>query len=283
MRPKRKTKKETFFVSFSKTLYIASKIVSQEMKKAAERRNQILQKLDDEGQIFVTDLSELFHVSEVTIRNDLDKLEKNKLLIRAHGGAFKTNNIALAVSEKKSINLEAKRLIGKKAVSLIEEDDSIILDSGTTTFEISNNLGDFRKLTVISNALDIVNNLSKYNNLQVYMPGGFLKEFSMSLVGPMAERNLQQLYCKKLFLGIDGVKANVGVFTHHMEEAYLNQIMIQIAEEVIVVADSSKFQKTGLAFIEGFDKIHKVITDSSITEESIKMLEKNNVEVIIAN
>ncbi|MGY5851418.1 DeoR/GlpR family DNA-binding transcription regulator [Salegentibacter sp. F14] len=252
------------------------------MKKAAERRTNILQKLDNLGQVNVTDLSEQFGVSEVTIRNDLDKLEKNKLLIRAHGGAFKTNNIALAVSEKKNINLESKRLIGKKAITLINENDSIILDSGTTTFEVSNNLGDFSKLTVISNALDIVNNLSKYKNLQVYMPGGFLKEFSMSLIGPMAERNFKQLYCKKLFLGIDGVKPNVGVFTHHMEEAYLNQIMIQIAEEVIVVADSSKFKKTGLAFIEGFESIHKVITDVNIEEENIKMLEKNNVEVIIA-
>ncbi|UJH90190.1 DeoR family transcriptional regulator [Antarcticibacterium sp. 1MA-6-2] len=71
------------------------------MKKAAERRNLILQRLDEEGQIFVTELSDLFKVSEVTIRNDLDKLEKNNLLIRAHGGAFKTSNIALAVSEKK--------------------------------------------------------------------------------------------------------------------------------------------------------------------------------------
>lgn len=252
------------------------------MKKAAERRTIILQTLDDLGQVDVSTLSDQLGVSEVTIRNDLDKLEKSNLLIRAHGGAFKTNNIALAVSEKKSINLAAKRLIGKKAVSLIEENDSIILDSGTTTFEISNNLGDFERITVISNALDIVNNLSKYKNLQVFMPGGFLKEFSMSLVGPMAERNLKQLYCKKLFLGIDGVKADVGVFTHHMEEAYINQIMIEIAEEVIVVADSSKFKRTGLAFIEGFNKINKVITDANIEEEYVKMLTRNNVDVIIA-
>ncbi|UJH93003.1 DeoR/GlpR family DNA-binding transcription regulator [Antarcticibacterium sp. 1MA-6-2] len=165
----------------------------------------------------------------------------------------------------------------------MEEDDSIILDSGTTTFEISNNLGHFKRLTVISNALDIVNNLSQYSNLQVFMPGGFLKEFSMSLVGPMAERNFRQLNCRKLFLGIDGIKANVGVFTHHMEEAYLNQIMISIAEEVIVVADSSKFAKTGLAFIEGFERVHKIITDANIPEESLRMLEKNNVEVLIAD
>lgn len=252
------------------------------MRKAAERRSRILNILNEHGQVNVNDLSKEMAVSEVTIRNDLDKLEKNRLLIRAHGGAFRTNNMPLPVSEKKNLNAEAKRRIGKKAVSLIQEEDSIILDSGTTTLEIANNLEGFSKLTVISNALDIINNLAQYPNIQLYVPGGQVKEFSMSMIGPMAERNFKQLYCKKLFLGIDGIKPNIGVFTHHMEEAYLNQIMIDIAEEVIIVADSSKFRRSGLAFIEGFHKIHKVITDSGIGEEQIASLQKHNVEVIIA-
>ena len=252
------------------------------MKKTAYRRSLILKELDEKGQVNVNDLSEALGVSEVTIRNDLDKLENNNLLVRAHGGAFKTSNIALTVTEKKKINLDVKRRIGKKAVSLITEDDSIILDSGTTTFEISNNLQDFDNLTVISNALDIVNNLAQYKKLNVFMPGGYLKEFSMSLVGPMAERNLKQLNCNKLFLGVDGIKLSSGIFTHYMEEAYLNQIMIDIANEVILVADSSKFEKSGLAFICGFEKIHTIITDDKISSQQIAMLEKNEVKIIIA-
>lgn len=252
------------------------------MKKTAYRRSRILEELDTNGQVNVNELSAALGVSEVTIRNDLDKLEKNNLLVRAHGGAFKANNVALPVTEKKKINLEVKRRIGKYAISLINEDDSIILDSGTTTFEITNNLGGFKRLTVISNALDIVNNLAQYENLEVFMPGGYLKEFSMSLVGPMAERNLRQLYCNKLFLGVDGIKTGHGIFTHHMEEAYLNQIMIEIAEEVIVVADSSKFEKSGLAFICGFDKINAIITDNGLPEAKREELRKNNVNVIIA-
>ncbi|MAS71527.1 MULTISPECIES: transcriptional repressor AgaR [unclassified Leeuwenhoekiella] len=252
------------------------------MKKTAYRRSRILEELDTNGQVNVNELSAALGVSEVTIRNDLDKLEKNNLLVRAHGGAFKANNVALPVTEKKKINLEVKRRIGKYAVSLINEEDSIILDSGTTTFEITNNLGGFKRLTVISNALDIVNNLAQYENLEVFMPGGYLKEFSMSLVGPMAERNLRQLYCNKLFLGVDGIKTGHGIFTHHMEEAYLNQLMIEIAEEVIVVADSSKFEKSGLAFICGFDKINAIITDDGLPESKREELRKNNVNVIIA-
>ena len=252
------------------------------MKKSAERRSKIIQILDNIGQVNVTALSNKFQVTEVTIRNDLDKLAKNDRLIRTHGGAFKTNNVALAVSEKKNINLHSKRLIGKKAASLIKENDSIILDSGTTTFEISNYLGKFEKLKAITNGLDIVNNLSKFKNLQIFLPGGFLNEFSISLTGPMAERNFKQLSCKKLFLGVDGIKTDTGFFTHEFEDAQLKQIMIEVAEEVIVVADSSKFYKTGLAFIDGFDKIHKVITDANIEEESVKMLKKHDIQVIIA-
>ena len=213
------------------------------MKKTAYRRSLILKKLDEDGQVNVNELSESLGVSEVTIRNDLDKLEKNNLLVRAHGGAFKTNNIALTVVEKKQINLAEKRLIGKKAASLLQEEDTVILDSGTTTFEITNNISDKQSLRIISNALDIVNNLSQFKNIEVIMPGGFLKDFSMSMVGPLAEKNLRQLYCNKLFLGIDGVRPNVGIFTHYIEEAHLNQLMIDVADEVIVVADSSKFQK----------------------------------------
>lgn len=252
------------------------------MKKSGLRRLKIIQLIEGIGQVNVTALSNEFQVSEVTIRNDLDQLAKSNRLVRTHGGAFKTNNLALAVSEKKSINLHSKRLIGKKAASLIKENDSIILDSGTTTFEISNYLGKFEKIKIITNGMDIVNNLSKFRNLQVFIPGGFLNEFTMSLSGPMAERNFKQLSCKKLFLGVDGIKAETGFFTHEFEDAQLKQIMIQVAEEVIVVADSSKFNKIGVAFIEGFDKIHKIITDKGIEEESLKMLTRNEIEVIIA-
>lgn len=253
------------------------------MKKTAYRRSQILEFLESNGLVNVNELSKIFNVSEVTIRNDLANLEKNRLLVRAHGGAFKTNTVALPVEEKKKINLDWKKAIGTAAAQLIKENDSIILDSGTTTFEIANNLGGFKKLTVISNALDIINNLSKFENLDVLVPGGFLKEFSMSLVGPLAEKNFKQLHCNKLFLGVDGFKADVGVYTYHIEEAYLNQLMIEIADEVIVVADSSKFDKMGFAFIAGFNKIDKVITDKNIDPEHLKMLERNNVEVIVAS
>lgn len=251
------------------------------MKKTAQRRSLILEELDKTGQVNVNELSATFGVSEVTVRNDLDKLAQNNLLIRAHGGAFKTSNIALTVNEKKRINLDIKRKIGKKAASLIQEEDAIILDSGTTTFEISNNLEHLNRITIISNALDIINNLAEKPNVEVFMPGGYLKEFSMSLVGPMAERNLKQLFCNKLFLGVDGIRPKQGVFTHHMEEAHLNQIMIEIAEEVILVADSSKFNKSGLAYICGFDKIQTIITDNGIDAADAEYFKKNNIELII--
>ncbi|MDN3669819.1 DeoR/GlpR family DNA-binding transcription regulator [Echinicola jeungdonensis] len=253
------------------------------MKKTAQRRSRILEILEEKGQVNVFELSRSMGVSEVTIRNDLSNLERNKMLIRAHGGAFKPRSLNLPVSDKRKINLEKKRQIGKKAISQIAEKDSIILDSGSTTYEISKNLGGFNALKVISNSLDIIHQLAGFEQLEVLVPGGFLRDFSMSLVGPMAIRNFKQLDCQKLFLGVDGVKADVGFFTQQIEEAYLNQIMIEVAQEVIVVADSSKFNKSSLAFIAGFDKINKVITDAEIEHHQSKMLERNDVELIVAD
>ena len=250
------------------------------MKTTAYRRSKILEELDKKGQVNVNELSTLLDVSVVTIRNDLDKLEKNNLLVRAHGGAFKSNSIALTLSQKKKLNIESKTRIGKMAASLIQNNDTIILDSGTTTFEVSNYLQKFENLTVITNALDIVNNLAPQKNLEAFMLGCYLKEFSMSLVGPMAERNLKNLSCDKLFLGVDSIRPKKGVFTHHMEEAHLNQIMIDIADEIILVSDSSKFEKSGLAFICSLDKINTIVTDTDLAPEHVEAIEKINVKLI---
>lgn len=251
------------------------------MKNTAYRRAQILEALDLHGQVNVNQLSEQFAVSEVTIRNDLDKLEKSNLLVRVHGGALKSKNVALSLSQKKHLNTEAKTKIAARAAAFVADNDTIILDSGTTTFMISNYLGDVKNVTVVTNALDIVTNLASKDNLEVFMPGGYLKEFSMSLVGPMAERNLKQLFCHKLFLGVDSIKPDKGLFTHHVEEAQLNQIMIEIAEEVIVVSDSTKFEQTAMAYICNTEKVSKIITDEGVSQRHLDALERHDVEVII--
>ncbi len=250
-----------------------------------ERRKSILNLIGETGQVLVHDLSKEFKVSEVTIRNDLEQLEKKNMLIRARGGAIKTEGrvgIDHQLSDKDKLHYEEKARIGKRAAQLISANDTIIIDSGTTTMEVAKNLGHLSDVTIICNALNIVSQLIQLNSINLIIPGGYLRKNSLSLVGPLAEKNLQNLYVDKVFIGVDGFDTRHGIYTPNIEEAYFNEIMIKISKEVIVVCDSSKFLRRSFAYICGISKIHCVITDSGIQEEDKKRLEDAGIKVIIA-
>ena len=257
-----------------------------EGKSTVSRRIKILESLKAHGQVNVNELSEALGVTGVTIRNDLAQLEKKKVLIRARGGAIKMEqNFAeddFPLSDKQKKHLAEKKEIGKKASELIEENNTIIIDSGSTTYELAKNLRQFKNLSVITNALNVATILAEFQNINVIVPGGMLKKNSLSLVGILAERGFKDYFCDKLFLGVDGFDLDFGISTPDPEEAHLNQIMIQISKEIIVVADSSKFQKRGFAFIAPVTSINTVVTDKGLLPENKLKLEKLGVKVIIA-
>jgi DeoR family transcriptional regulator of aga operon len=248
-----------------------------------KRRNLIIMDIQEQGQVFVDELSKKFNVSEVTIRNDLEQLERKNMLIRARGGAINLDSRVRAdhrLTEKGKLYYKEKAAIGKQAAKLIKDGETIILDSGTTTIEIIKNISHLKELTLISNALNIVNELVDSPN-NVIVPGGYLRKNSLSMVGPMAERNLRNLYVDKVFLGVDGFDTKVGIYTPNIEEAHLNEIMIDVANEVIIVADSSKFKRRSFAYICPLNKINTVITDQGIDDEDKKRLEDAGIKVWI--
>jgi len=257
-----------------------------EGKSTVSRRIRIMEILKANGQVNVNELSESLGVTGVTIRNDLEQLEKKRVLIRARGGAIKIEqqfaDEDYPVSDKQKKNLAEKRDIGKAAAQLIEENNTIIIDSGSTTCELARNLKQFNGLTVITNAINVASILAEYSNINVIVPGGMLKKNSLSLVGILAERGFKDYFCDKLFLGVDGFDLDFGISTPDPEEAHLNQIMIGISKEVIVVADSSKFQRRGFAFIAPVNKINTVVTDKGLLPEHRAKLESVGVKVIIA-
>ncbi|GAA3510305.1 transcriptional repressor AgaR [Aquimarina addita] len=254
-------------------------------RHTVERRKKILNMLNENGQVFVHELSAEFGVSEVTIRNDLDLFESKKLLIRSRGGAMKYENsvgIDYQISDKDKIHYSEKIKIGSKAASLVNEGETIIIDSGTTTMEIAKHLDVDTSINVITNAFNIVNQLINFQNINIIVPGGTLRKNSHSLVGPLAEKNLRNFYVDKVFIGVDGFDMTIGAFTPNIEEASLNQIMIDISKEVILVADSSKFSRRSLAFICPVDKVDVIVTDENILKEDLKRLEDLGIKVIIA-
>jgi len=254
-------------------------------RSTVERRKKILSMLETNGQVFVHELSEEFNVSEVTIRNDLELFESKGLLIRSRGGAMLVENTVgmdYRLSDKDKINYHEKIRIGKKAAELVNSGETIILDSGTTTLEIAKNLNANKSINVITNALNIANELLKVPDINVIVPGGTLRKNSHSLVGPLAEKSMRHFYVDKVFLGVDGFDPTEGAFTPNIEEASLNQTMIDISREVILVADYSKFKRKSLAFICPPKKIDIVITDDKISPEDKNWLLDQGIQVIIA-
>ncbi|MFD2101475.1 transcriptional repressor AgaR [Flagellimonas iocasae] len=252
-------------------------------KSTVERRMAIITELEQSGKVNVSDLSKNYDVSEVTIRNDLGQLEKKNVLIRARGGAIKVDPVGIDynISEKNKINIKAKKAIGLRAAGFVNEGDTIMVDSGTTVMELVKNLNERMDLTVITNALNIANQLVKNNNINVIIPGGFLRKKSFSLIGTPAEKSLRYYFCDKLFLGVDGLDIDYGLSTPNIEEAHFNSAMIEMSNQVFVLADSSKIFKRSLAFICDISKINVLVTDSGITKDQVAALENAGVEVVV--
>lgn len=241
--------------------------------------------LEEQGQVTITDLVKRFDISSVTARGDLDALSSTGLLLRSHGGAVRrqepTEDYPLRLKE--SIHHPEKARIGRRAAEMVGSNETIILDSGTTTAEIARHLKTLRppSLTVITNALNIAMELSDAPGIAVVMLGGIMRHISYSFVGPQAEHMLRHLHADRLFLAVDGFDADIGPSTPDILEAQLNGLMMDIAREVNVVADSSKLGRRSLSRIGPIEKVRRLITDDKITDEMRDQLARRGVEVII--
>jgi DeoR family transcriptional regulator of aga operon len=249
-----------------------------------ERHELILKRLQENGRVTIQELSDLIKVSGVTIRKDLKLLEEKNLLFRTKGGASLTNpyTIERPIDEKAGIRSAEKQRIAKAAISLIGENDSIMIGSGTTVFEVARCLHPTRQLTVITPAAKVTLELSTRRNVQVLQLGGLVRQNSSSVAGAYAERILEEISCGILFLGVDGIDLDFGFSITNLEEASLNQKMIECAQYVAILADSSKFGRRGLGKVCNFDQVHYVITDDSAHPSVIQALEEKGIKVITA-
>ncbi len=258
------------------------------MQLPAERHNQILQTLKDQGFVTVSGLSEVLDVSDVTVRRDLSYLENQNLLQRTHGGATTRSLIVRdrPVSEKASQHADEKQRIGAAAAALIEDHDRVIFASGTTVLEVASHLGrpngrERVGLTVVTNAMNVALELTGVPGVEVHMLGGVVRHTSTSVAGPIAEMVLGQFSCRKLFLGVDGFDLQYGLTTSSAFEAHLNTRMIEAAEQVIVVADASKFGLRSFGRICGIEQVHQVITGDPIPTGMVKQLEDAGITVTV--
>lgn len=248
-----------------------------------KRHQIILDILNKEKYLEVLDLCKILDVSAVTIRKDLKLLEKKGLLFRTHGGASLENPYIneKAINEKEKISVEEKNGIAQAAAEFINENDSIMIASGTTVQALAKFIKPKNKLTVITPSLFVVLHLINHKNIEILQLGGYIRHSSASVVGNYAVQILENVSCSKLFLGVDGIDFEYGLSTTSLEEAQLNQKMLASAQKTIVLADSSKFGKKGFARICRLDEIDEIITDKSISPSTVKKLEEFGIVVII--
>jgi DeoR family transcriptional regulator of aga operon len=255
------------------------------MLNTIERRHEIVQQLSIHAKVSVPELAELFTVSTVTIRNDLNTLHEKGFLVRSRGGAIASSRLAqeLSLTEKHDANHSIKERLGQAVATLIENNQSIILDSGTTTEEVAKSLQQHKNLMVMTNGLNVAQALLNAPDVDVLMTGGTLRKKSLSFHGRQAEDHLQQYHFKQLVLGVDGFDMQIGISTHFELEAHLNRIMCQVADEIIVVTDSSKFNRKGVHKIIAAHNIHRLVTDSGIPDDIYDDLQKAGIKITLVD
>lgn len=249
-----------------------------------ERHDFIMTLLRQAGSVSVSALADQLKVSEVTIRKDLNILEKKNMLYRAHGSAILINPYIndRHVNEKEQHAAEEKRTIGREAAKLITPSDTILIASGTTMMALAREIEPSGQLTAITSALNVAMILAKHSNVSIIQLGGILRNSSGSTVGPYAEQMLSNFSCSKLYIGIDGLDLDFGLSTTNLMEAKLNQTMMHAAQKTIVLADSTKFGRKGFAKICDVNEIDQIITDPHISPSMYQSLVDIGIEVTIA-
>lgn len=258
------------------------------MRQTDERKQAILDRLTEEKRVYVSDLSQEFDVSEVTIRKDLKELEERGELRRVHGGATVVAPGKVAVEstldELIQIHMAEKRAIARAAYERICDGDALLLDASTTTRELACLLGEgtHKNITVITTALQIAQKLAPCEHIQVIQIGGIIRRSLLTAMGPMATEALRGIHADKAFIGVNGIDPLAGLTTQNMLECEVKRHMIESATQSFVLADSSKMCCIALGVICPVNRVDYVVTDAAAPPSVVKRLEDCGVEVVSA-
>lgn len=248
-----------------------------------QRRIEILNLIQEDGQAKVQKLSKIFKVSEVTIRQDLEELENLGYVQKEHGGAFLKDVGTFAKTGKlfNQTNMEQKQEIAKKAAALVTEGDSLILDSGSTTTELAKLLVSYKNLTVLTNALNIAYILGENPGINLIVSGGEFKAPTLSLTGELAANLFKNVHVNKLFLATAGISSDDLQLTYpSLSDLVVKSAMIRSASKVYLLADSSKIGHASFATLGKISLVDALITDSKIDKESVDRLSELGVKTI---
>lgn len=251
-----------------------------------ERRREILAELEQSGKVTVVDLSRRFGCSEVTIRNDIKNMEIEGLLKRIHGGALKLDTSPVRKYTAESIYryTDRKKSIAAKAYEYIHDRDTIILDDASSSFYLAVHIKQHteKRVAVVTNSLLAGNELAGAVHVDLYMVGGHVGGHLAATMGDAAVQNMSDFHVDKAFIGVHGINFEAGLTSIATPQMQVKHAILKAAEEVYVLADSSKFGGGYLSVICPIDAVYKIITDNEVSKENVKLAQELKVPLVIA-
>lgn len=249
---------------------------------SAERKLKIAEIVTKNGGTKTSELSNIFNVSEMTVLRDLALLEKQGILKRVYGGAVLARDASGEISSmfREKIHTFEKNIIAQKAVQFIKEGDSIFLDASTTSLALAKRLYAKKNVIVVTNGLDVINEIRKNDYIKLICPGGEFRSVTMSFVGNVAEEFLKNFYTDKAFISSAGISIKAGATEPNILQASIKKIMIENSNQNILLIDWSKFDKITLNKVCPLDDINTIITDKEPGSNYMEFFKKNNIKIL---
>lgn len=249
---------------------------------APERHKMILEELSREGVVTVSKLALELGVTEETIRRDLEKLEKSEALRRTHGGAVSIDETTyeLSLEKRKATNVAEKQKLANIAANFVFSGDTIFLDASTTTFFMAKELKKLKNITVITNSLRVVTELSGCEYIKVISVGGIMSS-NQSFVGSLAENCIRENYfANKMFFSAKGISPNIGILESNESECGIKQSMLMNSGTKYFICDSAKIGRVSFAKLASLQNIDYFITDAKLDDKFNAALKENGVTLI---
>jgi len=248
------------------------------------RRKKILEFLNKDGQVRVSQLSEILDATTVTIRSDLDALERDGYLERTPGGAIQTvkNYYNLDFLHNKQKNIELKKSIAVASSLLVHDGDTLMINSGTTTYLTAVELKKYKNLNIVTNSVSVAVELSAHPTFRVILLGGEINAQYSFTYGNDAQEQLKRYKADSAILSMDGISSKVGLTTYHAEEATIDRMMMERSRETIIVADSTKLGHESFSFVSDIDKVQHWVTDRNADKKRLEEIYNAKVEIIFA-
>jgi DeoR family transcriptional regulator, aga operon transcriptional repressor len=251
-----------------------------------QRWNELLDLLPGDGQLTVVEAARALGVSQATIRRDMDQLARQQLLTRTRGGVIAGNvSYDLPLRYKTARHAPEKQRIGRAAAALVTTGAAVALNGGTTTSEVARALAtrpDLQAVTVVTNAMNIANELAVRQHIKIVVTGGVTRSQSYELIGPFATLVLEQLALDWAILGVDALDPVAGATAHHEGEASINRLMATRAAQVMIVADASKLGQRAFARVCTVDEIDVIVTDQDAEPAALTAFTERGIQVITA-